>query len=361
MEAESKLKQVFVPAYSNKSTRLTGSNGEIIIRGRDCDAYPNLARYSWATYKKYGKFIAAKTSEDSFILDKSSLSTAQRLAQLRPGLIIEPGSPAVGPGSAAPITGPPGKSGSGKTRAAFFLRTTPLTRASRRLCTSLAKLTHYARKPGKQIDMKAIKADAASKMVGLGEKKLRQLNTFYPRTRVNMGVVVKRLGQSDDSVHEWLVLTPKDQLPKPEKEAYPRPAKRPDGSYIYDRLPSYNAFAANASGAGGGAPGGAPTNNSNVLYKKRAYDEKPPGDGVPQKLQRTDGRQHIPNVVPPKGRVATLTRIQGGQRHVISWMDAPDDVFYKATQSTKRWRKRMPVSQLRRAARKPFKKVLVMQ
>merc|ERR1719166_795864 len=79
MEAESKLKQVFVPAYSNKTTRLTGSNGEIIIRGRDCDAYPNLSRYSWTTYKKYGKFLPAKTTEDSFILDKSTLSTAQRL------------------------------------------------------------------------------------------------------------------------------------------------------------------------------------------------------------------------------------------------------------------------------------------
>ena len=78
MEAESKLKQVFVPAYSNKSTRLTGSNGEIIIRGRDCDAYPNLPRYSWTQYKKYGKFIPATISDDSFILDKTSLSTAQR-------------------------------------------------------------------------------------------------------------------------------------------------------------------------------------------------------------------------------------------------------------------------------------------
>ncbi len=39
-------------------------------------------------------------------------------------------------------------------------------------------------------------------------------------------------------------------------------------------------------------------------------------------------------------------------------MDAPDDVYYKATQATKRLRKRFPVQQLRRAARKPFKKVL---
>ena len=48
----------------------------------------------------------------------------------------------------------------------------------------------------------------------------------------------------------------------------------------------------------------------------------------------------------------------GGQRQVISWMDAPDDVYYKATANTKKLRKRLPVVQLRRAARKPFKKVI---
>ena len=81
MEAESKLKQVFVPAYSNKSTRLTGSNGEVIIRGRDCDAFgATMPRYSWSQYKKYGKFVPATISDDSFILDKTTLSTAQRYA-----------------------------------------------------------------------------------------------------------------------------------------------------------------------------------------------------------------------------------------------------------------------------------------
>merc|ERR1719391_146468 len=160
-----------------------------------------------------------------------------------------------------PMGGPGGpKSGSGKTRAAFFLRATPLTRASRRLCTSLAKLTHYARKPGKLIDMKAVKADAATKMTGMSEKRIRTLNSFHPRSRVKMDVVVKRLGQSDDSIHQWLVLTPRDQLPKPEKEAWPRPEKRSDGSYIYDRVPSYS-YATNQA--------------ANFLYKKRSYEEKP--------------------------------------------------------------------------------------
>ena len=93
IEAESKLKQVFVPPYINKSTRLTGASGEVIIRGKDCDAYPNMPRYSWVAYKKYGKFSSASTLDDAFIIDKASLGnmTAARLAQLRPGLIIEPG------------------------------------------------------------------------------------------------------------------------------------------------------------------------------------------------------------------------------------------------------------------------------
>lgn len=346
LEAESKLKQVFVPNYTNKSTRLNGSNGEIIIRGKDCDAYPNLPKYSWMQYKKYGKFIPANLSDDAFIIDKTSLSTAARLAQLRPGLIIEPGSP-------APLMPTPGKTGSGKTRAAFYLRTTPLMRAARRVCTDI-KLRHHARKPGKAIDMKAMKADAATKMTGYPETRVRTLNTFSARTRVTMAVVVKRLGQENDDIQEWLVLTPKDKLPQPEKEFYPRPPKRPDGSYIYERVPP-SAAAVSASAI--------TTQPAQLLYKKRAYEERPATttttEGLPaMKMQRLDGRT---NIVPPKGRVATLTRIQGGQRQVISWMDAPDDVYYKATPQTKKYRKKLPVAQLRRAARKPFKKVITIQ
>ena len=88
----------------------------------------------------------------------------------------------------------------------------------------------------------------------MSERKIRGLNTFHPRTRVKMDVVVKRLGQKDDSVHEWLVLTPRDQLPQPEKEAWPRPEKRPDGSYIYDRsVYSYKSLNHTTTTTGGSA------------------------------------------------------------------------------------------------------------
>ncbi len=62
-----------------------------------------------------------------------------------------------------------------------------------------------------------------------------------------MEVVVKKLGQTDLDEQEWLILTPKDKLPKPEKEYFPRPEKRPDGSYIYERVPPSSAAAAAAS------------------------------------------------------------------------------------------------------------------
>ncbi len=343
LENESKLKQVYVPPYTNKSTRFTGANGEILIRGRDCDAYPKLNKYSWIKYKKYGKFIPAKSIDDSFILDKSfANSPAARLAQLRPGLIIEPGSPSMGQ-----------KNSSGKTRAAFYLRTTPVARASRIICRKMQNIRRVARRPGKTIEIKAIKAETKAQLAKLDSKKIRSYNTFSTRERPNMEEVVKKLGQKMTEKQEWLVLTPKSKLPKPKKEAFPRPPKRDDGSYIYERVPGYQPTTPASS-----------HHHPQMLYKKRAYEERDSsGGGAAAKIQRTGGaagRSHIPNMVPPKGRVATLTRIQGsgGQRQVISWMDAPDDVYYKATKNTKKLRRALSTRTLRKAARKPFRATL---
>ena len=89
------------------------------------------------------------------------------------------------------------KAGSGKARAAFYLRTTPMTRASRRLCRASVKLTHHARCLGKAIDLKAVKAETITKAALLDPKTIRKLNGFRPKSRVNMEVVVKRLGMKE--------------------------------------------------------------------------------------------------------------------------------------------------------------------
>lgn len=53
-----------------------------------------------------------------------------------------------------------------------------------------------------------------------------------------MTLIANRLGNPATTGCEWLKLTPKDQMPKPEKVAFPKPPKAPDGSLLYDRIPN---------------------------------------------------------------------------------------------------------------------------
>jgi len=320
---------VYVPSYTRKNTRVTGTSGELMVLGKECEtSYPDAPKFSWSHFKKYGKFIptAGAVTDDSFIVDKT-FNSASRLAQLRPGLIIEPGSPSKG----------------GKTRAAFFLLTTPLTRAARRV--SSARLSHHARRPTKLIDMKAMRTEVVPK---LGSRaRVMGLNKYKPKKRAPISELCVRMGQTDSKRQEWLVLPQGGR--QPEVEAWPRPAKRPDGSYIYERVPN--------SGGDGPAPG-----RHQMLYKKRPYEDKPV-EVVGAKMGKTGGgqqRSYSVNQVAPKGtrKIATLTRIAGGQKTVISWQDAPDDLFYKAGAKTKKTRKQLTVAAIRKAARKPFRRIL---
>lgn len=178
IENENKLKQVYVPAYTRKTQRVTGPNNEVMILGKDCDAYPEMTRYSWSSYKKYGKWSSAVvTTEDCFIIDKSINA---RLIQNRPGLIIEPGSPAK----------------VGKTRAAFFLRTTPLTRAARR--ASDTKLSHFARRPNKLIDMKTIRTEVIPLLSS--KDRVVALTKFSKKIRTPIFDLCPRMGQKDAEV-----------------------------------------------------------------------------------------------------------------------------------------------------------------
>merc|ERR1719266_1164525 len=94
----------------------------------------------------------------------------------------------------------------------------------------------------------------------------------------------------------------------------------------------------------------------------RAYEDKPV-EVVSSKIGKTGGtqqRNYSVNQVTPKGtrKIATLTRVAGGQKTVISWQDAPDDLFYRAGAKTKKTRKQLTVAAIRKAARKPFRRIL---
>ncbi|XP_069990033.1 metastasis-associated protein MTA1 isoform X8 [Penaeus vannamei] len=69
----------------------------------------------------------------------------------------------------------------------------------------------------------------------------------------------------------------------------------------------------------------------------------------------------VPNLgtpnTPGRAKIATVSRV-GGRPRIISWMDAPDDVYFYATESTKKLRRSLTTNDLKRAARRPWKKIV---
>lgn len=56
-----------------------------------------------------------------------------------------------------------------------------------------------------------------------------------------------------------------------------------------------------------------------------------------------------------KPKIAQMARTGSGRKQVISWMDAPDDVYYRSTEASRKTRRKVPITELRRSARKPWR------
>lgn len=67
---------------------------------------------------------------------------------------------------------------------------------------------------------------------------VKSLLKYNKKDRGSVTLIANRLGNPATTGCEWLKLTPKDQMPKPEKVAFPKPPKGPDGSLIYERIPN---------------------------------------------------------------------------------------------------------------------------
>lgn len=61
---------------------------------------------------------------------------------------------------------------------------------------------------------------------------------YRKKNRGSVTKIANRLGNPPPGDNEWLKLTPKDKLPQPEKVAYPKPPKAPDGTLLYERIPN---------------------------------------------------------------------------------------------------------------------------
>uniref|UniRef100_A0A182QVP1 Metastasis-associated protein MTA n=1 Tax=Anopheles farauti TaxID=69004 RepID=A0A182QVP1_9DIPT len=583
VEAESKLKQVYIPNYTKPSPALITNNNKGILNGNSnggsvdmmmyssskaCESCATMASpqwYSWGPvhlsnrlcqncwnyWKRYGGLKVASRLADNGEIDpaatinNSSNASPVSLKKRSAGSDIDDdltivassgpigGLGGVGGGVAAAAVGSPGglsnhrphspsfkcsivncgkefklkahlarhyaqahgiqiRSGSPrpimKTRTAFYLHTNLTTRLSRRLCRHIIRSKKAARQPSYAINIASVKQEFAITEAGKSVTEIRRLLTFRKKDRGSVTHIANRLGNPGVTVNEWLVLTPKENMPKPDVVAFPKPPKAPDGTLLYDRIPNKgeepgkplnavttaassgtapggsvlggaaaclpgsvggalsgklaplvgsgglavtpiviggsNSSAAastcsalagsgsstvvgsastggigagsggtgmpainlhatsltsNSSLAGAATAGSVPTSAATSL-KRRTYEDANGIDATiapPAKRPNKDPRpSHRPTPeqyaamiaaaqsagqplprhhMNGKPKIAQMARTGSGRKQVISWNDAPDDVFYRSTKAGRKLRRDIPIVELRRAARKPWR------
>ncbi|KZS07871.1 putative Metastasis-associated protein MTA1 [Daphnia magna] len=265
VEAESKLKQVYIPTYNKPHPAAIGpplpqssKNGAHQIEiglgpGKFCEfcsvatsvqwyawspantaspAVPpqsRLCQACWSYWKKYGELtvsskVALLASSDE---ESKNLSGGPEALTSRPHRCSNQGC--------------------GKTRTAFYLAVTPITRLARRFSAHLLRPRHAARFPFLPISAAAIRQDFQMRMARKTSAEVQSwmlraqkpLAPIRPPKRIRVADLTFRLarGQIQPTTAAWLIL-PDRSLPKTKlnREAFPKPPKASDGSLIYDKI-----------------------------------------------------------------------------------------------------------------------------
>ncbi|XP_017790698.1 PREDICTED: metastasis-associated protein MTA3 isoform X2 [Habropoda laboriosa] len=279
-----------------------------------------------------------------------------------------------------------------KTRSAFYLRTSALARAARRLCAAQLRTRHAARAPHQPVNAAPLRHLCASpQLTSKSSVELRILaRAVRPRPRPRVTDIATRLGDHpaprQPGDWDWLALTAAAQRKQPDRVSFPRPPKAPDGSLLYERVPNKSEVdrltvtppqpqpsmqaqqtilkrtrppfdeinGSDGIALSAGLPGGPPAkraHHSQQLHPKHTLEHTAPT--VLPLAPPLNGRAAHPHTLP---HGPPLSR-SNARKQVISWMDAPDDVYFRASDQTKRLRKTLSSVELRRAARKPWRRL----
>ncbi|XP_078034789.1 metastasis associated 1-like isoform X2 [Augochlora pura] len=280
-----------------------------------------------------------------------------------------------------------------KTRSAFYLRTSALARAARRLCAAQLRTRHAARAPHQPVNAAPLRHLCASpQLTSKSSAELRILaRAVRPRPRPRVTDIATRLGDHpaprQPGDWDWLALTAPAQRKQPDRVSFPRPPKAPDGSLLYERVPNKSEVdrlpvtppqpqpsmptqqtilkrtrppfdeinGSDGIALSAGLPGGPPAkraHHSQQLHPKHTLEHTAPPPVLPL-APPLNGRAAHPHTLP---HGPPLSR-SNARKQVISWMDAPDDVYFRASDQTKRLRRSLSSVELRRAARKPWRRL----
>uniref|UniRef100_A0A7N6B9J7 Metastasis associated 1 n=1 Tax=Anabas testudineus TaxID=64144 RepID=A0A7N6B9J7_ANATE len=160
-EAESKLKQVYIPNYNKPNpNQLTGAgvpgppgSGQTPGLGRACESCYSSSSYQWYSWGPPNMQCRLCASCWTYWKKYGGLKLPTRLDGERPG----PNRNMSPHGLQLRHSGSP--KFAVKTRQAFYLQTTGLTRMARRLCQDIIRPRHLARHPYLPVNTAAIKAE----------------------------------------------------------------------------------------------------------------------------------------------------------------------------------------------------------
>uniref|UniRef100_A0A8C6PI29 Metastasis associated 1 n=1 Tax=Nothobranchius furzeri TaxID=105023 RepID=A0A8C6PI29_NOTFU len=206
-EAESKLKQVYIPNYNKpnpnqlsnnvKPTLLNGTAGggnsvppgpagQTPGLGRACESCYTSSSYQWYSWGPPNMQCRLCASCWTYWKKYGGLKMPTRLDGERPG---PNRSSTIPHGLTLRHSGSP--KFAVKTRQAFFLQTTGLTRLARRLCQDVIRPRYLARHPYLLVNTVAIKAECALRLPDKPKKTLQQ----KPMERKPLESVVRYLGK----------------------------------------------------------------------------------------------------------------------------------------------------------------------
>lgn len=375
-EAESKLKQVYIPNYNKPNPaaingKMNGIDGQ--VSGRACEScyaahssqwyawgpthmQCRLCSSCWIYWKKYGGLKMPtrldgerpppaqrqeRVAQNNLLrLHRCTITGCGKEFRLKThlarhlatahGLAIRAGSP-------RPVM---------KTRAAFCLVPTPLTRISRYLCNDLLRLRHAARSPFIPINITAIRTECQTRLAQRGGK-FKLPKHIGARSRIQP--IVKRLGIDVTQDKPAILERPDGPAKQPEKLFFPplSPSKQKPLDMV-NKSP----------------------NQGPSIMKKRGYENTNGLDAGPPAKRPSMGimRQQASLAMRPQirgnlmnhninGRGKMLPK--GFRMPMISWIDAPDDVYFMATSATKKLRKQLQGHEFKRAARNPWRQLHV--
>uniref|UniRef100_A0A673KH95 Metastasis associated 1 n=1 Tax=Sinocyclocheilus rhinocerous TaxID=307959 RepID=A0A673KH95_9TELE len=181
-EAESKLKQVYIPNYNkpnpnqlsmssvkpglvNGAGVLPGAPDQPVGLARACESCYTTSSYQWYSWGPLNMQCRLCASCWTYWKKYGGLKMPTRLDGERPGPNRNNMSP-----HGLPMRHSGSPKFAVKTRQAFFLHTSQLTKAARRVCQDLLRSRYLARHPYTPVNTAAIKAECAVRLPDMSKK-----------------------------------------------------------------------------------------------------------------------------------------------------------------------------------------------